>query len=67
MAAALTIPHFGYCDEIDLSHLVGLRAQLKVIAGGQLEGMMIAVILSDCVQSMVVLVNHRHLRSIVGD
>lgn len=31
MAAALTIPHFGYCDEIDLSNLVGLRAQLKAL------------------------------------
>ena len=30
MAAALTIPHFGYCDEIDLTNLVGLRTQLKV-------------------------------------
>lgn len=29
MAAALTIPHFGYCDEIDLTNLVGLRTQLK--------------------------------------
>jgi len=31
MAAALTIPHFGYCDEIDLTNLVGLRAQLKAM------------------------------------
>jgi len=31
MAAALTIPHFGYCDEIDLTNLVGLRAQLKAL------------------------------------
>lgn len=31
MAAALTIPHFGYCDEIDLTNLVGLRTQLKAV------------------------------------
>lgn len=29
MAAALAIPHFGYCDEIDLSQLVSLRKELK--------------------------------------
>ncbi|XP_038554791.1 lipoamide acyltransferase component of branched-chain alpha-keto acid dehydrogenase complex, mitochondrial [Micropterus salmoides] len=29
MTAALKIPHFGYCDEVDLSRLVSLRAELK--------------------------------------
>ncbi|XP_056133505.1 lipoamide acyltransferase component of branched-chain alpha-keto acid dehydrogenase complex, mitochondrial isoform X2 [Lampris incognitus] len=29
MTAALKIPHFGYCDEVDLSRLVALRAELK--------------------------------------
>lgn len=29
MTAALKIPHFGYCDEVDLSRLVDLRAELK--------------------------------------
>ncbi|KAM4629485.1 lipoamide acyltransferase component of branched-chain alpha-keto acid dehydrogenase complex, mitochondrial isoform 2-T2 [Polymixia lowei] len=29
MSAALKIPHFGYCDEVDLSCLVKLRAELK--------------------------------------
>nr|XP_033772114.1 lipoamide acyltransferase component of branched-chain alpha-keto acid dehydrogenase complex, mitochondrial [Geotrypetes seraphini] len=29
MSAALNIPHFGYCDEIDMSHVVKLRNELK--------------------------------------
>ena len=32
MTAALKIPHFGYCDEVDLSRLVALRSELKSIA-----------------------------------
>ncbi|XP_060890740.1 lipoamide acyltransferase component of branched-chain alpha-keto acid dehydrogenase complex, mitochondrial [Labrus mixtus] len=32
MTAALKIPHFGYCDEVDLSRLVTLRAELKSTA-----------------------------------
>jgi len=32
MTAALKIPHFGYCDEVDLSRLVSLRAELKPTA-----------------------------------
>uniref|UniRef100_A0A3P9K9D4 Dihydrolipoamide acetyltransferase component of pyruvate dehydrogenase complex n=1 Tax=Oryzias latipes TaxID=8090 RepID=A0A3P9K9D4_ORYLA len=32
MTAALKIPHFGYCDEVDLSRLVALRTELKPIA-----------------------------------
>ncbi|KAM3619303.1 uncharacterized protein V6R79_005921 [Siganus canaliculatus] len=35
MTAALKIPHFGYCDEVDLSRLVSLRAELKPIADGR--------------------------------
>ncbi|XP_061594082.1 lipoamide acyltransferase component of branched-chain alpha-keto acid dehydrogenase complex, mitochondrial [Cololabis saira] len=33
MTAALKIPHFGYCDEVDLSRLVGLRSELKSVTG----------------------------------
>ncbi|XP_051551114.1 lipoamide acyltransferase component of branched-chain alpha-keto acid dehydrogenase complex, mitochondrial [Myxocyprinus asiaticus] len=29
MSAALKIPHFGYCDEVDLTQLVRLRSELK--------------------------------------
>ncbi|KAM9761905.1 lipoamide acyltransferase component of branched-chain alpha-keto acid dehydrogenase complex, mitochondrial [Menidia menidia] len=32
MTAALKIPHFGYCDEVDLSRLVALRAELQPLA-----------------------------------
>lgn len=32
MTAALKIPHFGYCDEVDLSRLVLLRSELKPVA-----------------------------------
>ncbi|XP_055331508.1 lipoamide acyltransferase component of branched-chain alpha-keto acid dehydrogenase complex, mitochondrial-like [Paramacrobiotus metropolitanus] len=32
MTAALSIPHFGYCDEIDMSQIHGLRRQLKELA-----------------------------------
>ncbi|XP_062437863.1 lipoamide acyltransferase component of branched-chain alpha-keto acid dehydrogenase complex, mitochondrial [Rhea pennata] len=32
MNAALKIPHFGYCDEIDLTQLVQLREELKPLA-----------------------------------
>ncbi|XP_015254507.1 PREDICTED: lipoamide acyltransferase component of branched-chain alpha-keto acid dehydrogenase complex, mitochondrial [Cyprinodon variegatus] len=32
MTAALKIPHFGYCDEVDLSRLVLLRSELKAVA-----------------------------------
>ncbi|KAM4721824.1 lipoamide acyltransferase component of branched-chain alpha-keto acid dehydrogenase complex, mitochondrial [Rhinophrynus dorsalis] len=32
MSAALKIPHFGYCDEIDMSRLVQLREELKPMA-----------------------------------
>ncbi|XP_035862953.1 lipoamide acyltransferase component of branched-chain alpha-keto acid dehydrogenase complex, mitochondrial isoform X2 [Sander lucioperca] len=32
MTAALKIPHFGYCDEVDLSRLVSLRSELRSIA-----------------------------------
>ncbi|MEE6523169.1 hypothetical protein FKM82_021910, partial [Ascaphus truei] len=29
MSAALKIPHFGYCDEVDMTRLVQLRLELK--------------------------------------
>ncbi|XP_055364590.1 lipoamide acyltransferase component of branched-chain alpha-keto acid dehydrogenase complex, mitochondrial isoform X2 [Betta splendens] len=32
MTAALKIPHFGYCDDVDLSQLVALRAELRSVA-----------------------------------
>ncbi|XP_071328926.1 lipoamide acyltransferase component of branched-chain alpha-keto acid dehydrogenase complex, mitochondrial isoform X2 [Trachinotus anak] len=35
MTAALKIPHFGYCDEVDLSRLVALRAELRPVAEGR--------------------------------
>ncbi|XP_022620623.1 lipoamide acyltransferase component of branched-chain alpha-keto acid dehydrogenase complex, mitochondrial [Seriola dumerili] len=35
MTAALMIPHFGYCDDVDLSRLVGLRSELRSVAEGR--------------------------------
>ncbi|XP_075688338.1 lipoamide acyltransferase component of branched-chain alpha-keto acid dehydrogenase complex, mitochondrial [Rhinoderma darwinii] len=32
MTAALKIPHFGYCDEVDMTRLVQLREELKSMA-----------------------------------
>uniref|UniRef100_A0A1A8PK81 Dihydrolipoamide acetyltransferase component of pyruvate dehydrogenase complex n=1 Tax=Nothobranchius rachovii TaxID=451742 RepID=A0A1A8PK81_9TELE len=32
MMAALKIPHFGYCDEVDLSRLVTLRSELRRVS-----------------------------------
>ncbi|XP_075038637.1 lipoamide acyltransferase component of branched-chain alpha-keto acid dehydrogenase complex, mitochondrial [Mixophyes fleayi] len=32
MSAALLIPHFGYCDEVDMTRLVHLREELKSVA-----------------------------------
>lgn len=32
MTAALQIPHFGLCDELDLSRLVALRSELRAIS-----------------------------------
>ncbi|XP_017260604.1 lipoamide acyltransferase component of branched-chain alpha-keto acid dehydrogenase complex, mitochondrial [Kryptolebias marmoratus] len=31
MSAALKIPHFGYCDEVDLSRLVVLRSEIRSV------------------------------------
>ncbi|KAJ0065553.1 hypothetical protein NL108_013472, partial [Boleophthalmus pectinirostris] len=35
MTAALKIPHFGYCDEVDLSRLVTLRKELQTFTAAQ--------------------------------
>lgn len=35
MSAALKIPHFGYCDEVDLSRLVLLRSELRSVTEGR--------------------------------
>ena len=32
MTEALKIPHFGYCDEVNMSQLVEVRKKLKVAA-----------------------------------
>ncbi|XP_068175101.1 lipoamide acyltransferase component of branched-chain alpha-keto acid dehydrogenase complex, mitochondrial [Antennarius striatus] len=32
MTAALKIPHFGYCDDVDLTRLVALRAELRAVS-----------------------------------
>lgn len=35
MTAAMKIPHFGYCDQVDLSRLVTLRTELQPLAQGR--------------------------------
>lgn len=35
MTAAMKIPHFGYCDQVDLSRLVALRTELQPLAQGR--------------------------------
>nr|XP_057928692.1 lipoamide acyltransferase component of branched-chain alpha-keto acid dehydrogenase complex, mitochondrial [Doryrhamphus excisus] len=35
MTAALKIPHFGYCEEVDVSRLAALRTELKAVAEGR--------------------------------
>lgn len=35
MSVALKIPHFGYCDDVDLTELVKLREELKPIASSR--------------------------------
>lgn len=35
MTAAMKIPHFGYCDQVDLSRLVTLRTELQSLAQGR--------------------------------
>lgn len=35
MTAAMKIPHFGYCDQVDLSRLVTLRSELQPLAQGR--------------------------------
>lgn len=32
MTAALKIPPFGYCDEVDVTHLIRLRTELRGLA-----------------------------------
>lgn len=32
MSAALKIPHFGYCDEVDLTRLAALRTELRSVS-----------------------------------
>lgn len=35
MTAAMKIPHFGYCDQVDLSRLVTLKTELQPLATGR--------------------------------
>lgn len=32
MTAAMKIPHFGYCDQVDLNRLVKVRTELQPLA-----------------------------------